>query len=63
MIENNTSLFEFEYENGYIKVIRYRKSLNEPFQEIKFCLTDSDGLPYDYTIFDMEKDNENFNSL
>ena len=53
MSKNNETLLELEYENGYIKAIRYRESLNEPFEEIKFCSMDSDGLPYDYTIFDI----------
>ena len=53
MSKNNETLLELEYENGYIKTIRYRKSLEESFQEIKFCPIDSDGLSYDYTIFDM----------
>ena len=52
-MKNNNSLLEIECENGNIKVIRHRNSLNEPFQEIKFCSMDSDGLPYEYTIFDM----------
>ena len=52
-MKNNDSLVELDYENGYIKAIRYRHSLNESFQEIKFCSMDSDGLPYEYTIFDM----------
>ena len=52
-MENNDSLLELEYENGHIKVIRFRKSLDESFQEMKFCSIDSDGLSYDYTIFDM----------
>ena len=52
-MENNDSLLELEHENENIKVIRYRKSLDEPFQEIKFCPIDPDGLPYDYNIFDM----------
>ena len=52
-MKNNDSLVELDYENEYIKAIRYRTSLDEPFQEIKFCSMDSDGLPYDYTIFDM----------
>lgn len=52
-MKNNGSLLELDYENEYIKAIRYRASLDEPFQEIKFCSIDSDGLPYYYTIFDM----------
>ena len=53
MSKNNEALLELEYENGYVKTIRYRESLNESFKEIKFCSMDSDGLSYDYTIFDM----------
>ena len=53
MSKNNEALLEFEYENGYVKTIRYRESLDESFKEIKFCSVDCDGLPYDCTIFDM----------
>lgn len=53
VFDDGNTLCELEYENGVIKAIRFRQSTTEPFQEMKFCSLDSDGLPYDYTIFDM----------
>ena len=46
-------LVEFVYENGQLKAIRYRQSINSRFEEMKFCVQDSDGCFYDCTIFDM----------
>ena len=53
VFDDGNTLCELEYENGVIKAIRFRQSTTEPFQEMKFCSLDSDGLSYDHTIFDM----------
>lgn len=46
-------LVEFVYENGQLRTIRYRQSINDRFEEMKFCAQDPDGYFYDCTIFDM----------
>lgn len=50
---NEDVLVEFVYENGQLRTIRYRQSINSRFEEMKFCAQDSDGYFYDCTIFDM----------
>ena len=52
MVSKNT-LLEMVFDGYHIKAIKYRRSTLEPFQLIKFCSIDPDGLEYYTNIFDM----------
>ena len=52
-LDSKNTLLELFFDGSHIKAIKYRRSTLEPFQLIKFCSVDPDGLEYYTNIFDM----------
>ena len=52
-LDSKDTLLELIFDGYHIEAIKYRRSTLEPFQLIKFCSVDPDGLEYYTNIFDM----------